>query len=132
LAAAFFSLGHVTIRRGVTELGVTLGTAIMLPSGMLTACLVALLLEGPDAILSASWSSVAFFAVAGLIHFVAGWGFQNAGARLIGATRMSAMTSLVPLFATVLAFLTLNEGVNTYIAGGILLTVAGIYLTTTS
>lgn len=41
---------------------------------------------------------------------------------------MSAITGMTPLFAVLLAMLTLGEGLNALIGAGIVLIVAGAYL----
>jgi drug/metabolite transporter (DMT)-like permease len=131
-AAVFFSLSHIFVRRGVGELGVPIGTSIMLAMGSVTTILIALFVEGTQILLTASLTGLLYFAIAGAIHFVGGWGFMNASASRIGATRVSAMASLTPLFAAILAFFTLDETLNWYVATGILLITIGIYLTATS
>jgi drug/metabolite transporter (DMT)-like permease len=131
-AAIFFALSHIAIRRGVSKLGVSTGTAIMLSSGTLVLLLIAFLVDDVQIVYSSDLSSLLFFAFAGVIHFIGGWGFMNASASRIGATRVSAMASLTPLFAAVLAFLALGEILNGYIVAGIFLIVIGIYFVATS
>lgn len=126
LAALFFSLSHITVRKGVTRLGVSSGTFIMLLAGTVSTILIALVLEGVDVLTPLDPTSILFFALGGVIHFLGGWGFQNASASRIGPARLSAMTGSTPLFATILAFLSLNQVVNIYIMAGILLIVFGI------
>lgn len=131
-AAIFFSLSHIAIRRGVSKLGVSTGTAIMLSSGTIVLLLIAFLSDDVSIVYSSDVSSLLFFAFAGVIHFLGGWGFMNASASRIGATRVSAMASLTPLFAAILAFIALGETVNVYILAGIFLIVLGIYFVATS
>ena len=131
-ASIFFSLTHIAVRRGVSKLGVSTGTAIMLSSGTLALMLIAFIYDDVLIINSSSFSGLFFFALAGVIHFIGGWGFMNASASRIGATRVSAMASLTPLFAALLAFISLGETVNGYILLGVLLIVLGIYFITTS
>ncbi len=126
LAALFFSLSHITVRKGVTKLGVSSGTIIMLLAGTISTLLIALFLEGVDVLRPLNLTSILFFALGGVIHFLGGWGFQNASASRIGPARLSAMTGSTPLFATILAFFSLNQVVNIYISAGILLIVIGI------
>jgi len=131
-AAIVSSLSQIYVRRGVTKLGVPTGTAIMLVAGTLISLLLALLLEGLQVLWSIKLNSLLFFALAGVIHFLGGWRFQNLSASRIGATHVNAMTSITPLFAVFLAFLTLNQNVNVYILLGILLIMIGIYSITMS
>jgi len=131
-AAIFFALSHIAVRRGVTKLGVPTGTIIMLSSGTLTLLLIAVFYEGGIIQYSPNIVSLSFFALAGVIHFLGGWGFQNASASRIGATRVSAMASLTPLFAAFLAFVSFDEAVNGYILGGIAMIAIGMYFIATS
>ena len=131
-AAIFFSLSHITVKRGVSVLGVPMGTSIMLFMGTVTTFLIAIIFEGLQILSTASMWGLFYFEVAGTIHFVGGWGFMNASASRIGATRVSAMASLTSLFAAILAFITLNETLNWYVVLGILFITIGIYFTATS
>lgn len=126
-AAVIFSLGHIAIRKAVGELGVKLGTAVMLVLGTATVSFLAILLADLDILLDASLAGVAYFAAAGLVHFIGGWGFMNASTRLVGAARMSAITGVTPLFAAGLAMLALQERPNLLISSGIVLIVIGAY-----
>ncbi len=125
-AALFFSLSQISVRRGVTNLGVPVGTAIMLVVGSIAMLIIAILVEGGRYLWPIDFESIFYFALAGVIHFLGGWGFQNASASRIGPARLSAMTGSTPLFATILAFISLNQVVNIYILAGILLIVIGI------
>ena len=130
LAALFFSLSHITVRKGVIILGVSSGTIIMLLAGTISTLAIAIVLEGFDVLRPLNLTSILFFAVGGVIHFLGGWGFQNASASRIGPARLSAMTGSTPLFATILAFISLNQVVNIYIVAGVLLIVIGILVIT--
>jgi len=130
-AAILFAISHIAVRQGVSRLGVQTGTAIMLLAGATTTVLIALLVEGVQALLAATLSGVLFFALAGVFHFLGGWGFQNASASRLGPTRVSAMTSLTPLFAAFLAFISLHQTVNLLVVIGIILMTAGVYAITT-
>ena len=129
-AALFFSLSHITLRKGVTKLGVSSGTIIMLLAGTVSTLVIALILDGVQVLSPFNGVSILYFALGGVIHFLGGWGFQNASASRIGPTRLSAMTGSTPLFAAILAFITLNQVVNVYILVGIFLIVSGIFTIT--
>jgi drug/metabolite transporter (DMT)-like permease len=131
-AAVFFSLNILTVKRGVMRVGMVQGMAIMLVVGTITIILAALIFEGPQAILRASGLSLLYFSAAGIIHFLGGWGFLNSSARLIGSARLSAMTSLTPVFAGLIALVALQEKLNLFSSFGLVFIVAGLYLTTTS
>jgi len=126
-AALFFSISHITVRKGVTKLGVSSGTIIMLLTGAVSTLLIALIQEGVQVLWPVKLESLLYFALGGVVHFLGGWGFQNASASRIGPTRLSAMTGSTPLFAVILAFISLNQVVNIYILAGIFLIVIGIF-----
>ena len=125
-AALFFSLSNITLRKGVTKLGVSSGTIIMLLAGTVSTTVIALIIDGVQVLSLFNGVSLLYFALGGVIHFLGGWGFQNASASRIGPIRFSAMTGSTPLFAVILAFITLNQVVNVYILVGIFLIVSGI------
>jgi len=131
-ASIFFALSQITVKRGVSKLCVSTGIAIMLFSGTLALLLIAFIYDDAPIVYSPRFSDLLFFALAGVFHFIGGWGFMNASARRIGVTRVSALTGLTPLFAASLAFISLNETVNKYIVMGIFLIVFGLFLTSTS
>ena len=130
LAALLFSLSHITIRKGVMKLGVSSGTIIMLLAGTVSTLLIALILEGVQVLRPVNVISILYFSLGGMIHFLGGWGFQNASASRIVPTRLSTMTGSTPLFATILAFLSLQQVVNIYILAGIFLIFTGILTVT--
>lgn len=129
-AAFFFAFSLIGVRRGVRHMSVLTSTAIMLLAGAVTTFLLAAVLEGFRVLHNSSLIGALYFAAAGVIHFLGGWGFQNASAHRIGATRVSAMTSLTPLFATLLAFFTFHQKVNPSVMAGIVLMVIGVYAIT--
>jgi drug/metabolite transporter (DMT)-like permease len=131
-AAIGFSLGHVAISKGIRTLGVGVGTAVMLTTGTLGVTAGALAVEGTGRLAGATLAGVLLFAGAGVIHFVSGWGFMNASTRLIGPSRMSAITGVTPLFAALLAIATLGESLNLLLWLGMAAVVAGTYLIATS
>lgn len=131
-AAIFFSLGHVALTKGIRATGIALGTALMLVAAALVGAVAGLAVDGPGPLLAATAASLGFFLAAGLIHFVGGWGFMNASTRIIGPSRMSAITGLTPMFAALLAVAFLDETVNVFLGLGIVAIVAGTYFIATS
>ena len=124
-AAVLFALSQIYVARGVGYLGVLRGTAVMLAAGTAMAGVAALVIDGPGVLTAAEGGGITLFIVAGLFHFVGGWGFMNASARLVGAARMSAVTGTTPLFAAILAVLVLDEELNPVMGAGIVLIVVG-------
>ena len=100
----------------------------MLSAGVVTVGILTVLLADWQHIAQANVLGLFYFAVAGIIHFIGGWGFQNASASIIGAARMSAALGATPMFAALFAVLFLGERVSFLLALGILLVMAGIYL----
>ena len=130
-AAIVFALGQVFVRKGVSGLGTTLGTAVMLWVGTLTLTIVAFFMEDTAITQFMTSRAVLYFIAAGLFHFLAGWSFLNASSRIIGAARTSAITGITPLFAAILAIIALGEGINLYIGIGMILITVGSYFITT-
>jgi drug/metabolite transporter (DMT)-like permease len=127
IAAIAFSLGHVALAQGLRALGVARGTTILLWASAATVALLAVPIEGASRLVESTAGGLLFFAAAGLIHY-GSWGFMNASIRLVGPSRMAAITGVTPLFAAILAVVTLGESVNLLVGVGIALIVAGTYL----
>jgi drug/metabolite transporter (DMT)-like permease len=125
-AAIAFSLGHVAMAKGIPPLGVARATTVLLASAAVVSGAGALAIDGPSLLVTAPLSAIAWFAGAGLIHY-GGWGFMSASVRLVGPSRMSAITGVTPLFGALLAVAILHESVNPMIGAGIALIVIGTY-----
>jgi drug/metabolite transporter (DMT)-like permease len=67
------------------------------------------------------------FSLAGLMHFFVGWTFLNASQKRIGAARTSPLIATSPLFAALIAALTLGELPNLLAWVGMLLIIGGVY-----
>jgi drug/metabolite transporter (DMT)-like permease len=132
IAALSFSLGHIALSKGIRISGIALGTALMLAAATIVGAVVALAVDGWGALVAGTGAGFGFFVAAGTIHFVGGGGFMNASTRLIGPSRMAAITGVTPMFAALLAVLFLNETMNLYVGAGILAIVAGTYFIATS
>lgn len=68
------------------------------------------------------------FAMAGLVHFFIGWTLISLSQNQVGAARTGALVGATPLFAAVVAALTLGEILDLWTILGILLVVGGVYL----
>ena len=130
-AAVSFSLGHVALGKGVPPLGVVRATTVLLAASTVMTGVTAVAVDGTSILTSAPLGALLFFAAAGLIHY-GGWGSMNASIRLVGPSRMSAITGVTPLFAALLAVVTLHESINLTVGFGIALIVAGTYFIATS
>lgn len=125
-AAIAFSLGHVALAKGIHPLGVARATTVLLAAAAVFTAAAALAIDGPSVLAKAPISAIAWFAASGVIHY-GGWGFMNASIRLVGPSRMSAITGVTPLFGAVLAVAILHESVNPMVGAGIGLIVVGTY-----
>jgi len=67
------------------------------------------------------------FALAGFIHSFVGWTLLSVSQRRVGAARTGALVGATPLFATVIAALTLGEFLRLPALLGIVLVVIGMY-----
>jgi len=68
------------------------------------------------------------FAMAGLVHFFLGWTLISLSQNKVGAARTGALIGATPLFATIVAALTLGEFLDIWTIFGILLVVGGVYM----
>jgi drug/metabolite transporter (DMT)-like permease len=68
------------------------------------------------------------FALAGFVHFFAGWTFMNASQKRVGAARTSPLIGTTPLFGAALAAITLREFPTLVSWIAILLMIIGIYM----
>ncbi|MFL5796482.1 MAG: EamA family transporter [Actinomycetota bacterium] len=132
VAAVIWSLGNIAGAKGLSPLGVVRGTLVQLVVSTGIVAVFALAIDGVSPLLSASALALTYFAASGLFHFFAGWGFMNASIRLVGPSRMSAITGLTPLFAVLLAVITLGESLNPVIGLGVVLIVVGTYFVAVS
>jgi uncharacterized membrane protein len=74
-----------------------------------------------------AWPLIAF-AAAGVVHFLLGWTFLNLSQRRIGAARTSPLLTMAPLFALVVAAITLGQLPGTAALAAIVPMVLGAYL----
>ena len=81
-----------------------------------------------DGVLDAPLWAIGDFAIAGLLHFLAGWSLLNLSQQRVGAARTSPLLTTVPVFGVVIAAVTIGQlpGAVTLIA--IALMCAGAYI----
>lgn len=81
-----------------------------------------------DGVLDAPLWAIGDFALAGLLHFLAGWSLLNLSQQRIGAARTSPLLTTVPVFGVVIAAVTIGQlpGAITLVA--IALMCAGAYI----
>src|SRR5215217_7430673 len=98
--------------------------------GVATLALVALSLatgELADALDAPLWA-LGDFALAGLLHFLAGWSLLNLSQQRIGAARTSPLLTTVPVFGIVIAAVTIGQLPGAIALAAIALMCAGAYV----
>jgi drug/metabolite transporter (DMT)-like permease len=128
IAGVIFGVFQVVNRAALVEMDVLASTFIQLLASA-AFMVVALLVQGTEGISSLSASSVANFALAGLIHFFGGWTLLNMSQKRLGAARTSPLLATTPLFGTFLAAVTLDEIPGAVPLAGVGLIVVGVYVT---
>jgi uncharacterized membrane protein len=118
----------VFIRRGLSGGDTNTGFWINVAVGTV-AIWIAVLVVGPGPV---HLSSLAFFAVSGLVGTVAGRLFRFLSIRQVGAGVSAAITSQSPFVSTILSILLLGERVTMPIAIGTVVIVAGTVLLSAS
>ena len=104
------------------------GTFILLFISAVVLVLASLLTEDLNLLASARPSAFLFFALAGSIHFFVGWTLLSISQTRVGAARTGAIVGSTPLFATMIAALTLGEYLDWVTVLGIVCLVVGVYL----
>jgi drug/metabolite transporter (DMT)-like permease len=127
-AGAGFGLFQTFNRQAVRGMDVYVATFVQLFVSALILIVVALLTEDLGPLLNAHTSALLYFVAAGFFHFLIGWTFLNASQQRIGAARTSPLIGTNPLFATVIAAVTLREFPTLLELAGIAAMVMGAYL----
>jgi drug/metabolite transporter (DMT)-like permease len=127
-AGVGFGLFQTFNRRAVKGMDVYVATFIQLVVSTIVLLAIALLTEDVRALLAAPFSVWVNFALAGTLHFFIGWTFLNASQKRIGAARTSPLIGTTPLFATVIAAVTLREFPGFWGILGVGLIVLGAYV----
>jgi drug/metabolite transporter (DMT)-like permease len=123
-----FGLFQSVNRRGVSGMNVYLATFVQLVASFVVLGGISLATEDLGVLLHVPLSAILNFAAAGFFHFFIGWTFLNASQKRIGAARTSPLIGTTPLFATVIAAMTLGEFPSFLAVLGIGLIVAGAYV----
>jgi drug/metabolite transporter (DMT)-like permease len=76
----------------------------------------------------ASAAGIAWFAVAGVLHFFGGWTFLSLSQARIGAARTSPLVSTAPVFGVLVAVVTIHEWPSAGELAAIVVVLAGVYL----
>jgi drug/metabolite transporter (DMT)-like permease len=129
VASIGFGLFQSINRQAVRGMDVWQSTFMQLAVSAVILLLGALATEDLGELRSVSALALAAFLAAGLVHFLVGWTLLNASQKRIGAARTSPLLAATPLFGAVLAALTLSEVPGLVTIAGMLLILAGVYVT---
>ncbi len=127
LAALGFGSAAIFARLGLQRLSPKVGVFVSLCAGFLLTLVVVLIFHISDALSLTPVAFVWFFFYA-LITFPLARMFNYSAINLAGASRSTPMLAVSPVFATVIAMITLGERPNLLIGLGILVTVLGMVL----
>ena len=101
-----FQTLNIRAVRGMDPFASTLVQIAIAGGALLVASLAT---GGLGELARAPGDALAWFAAAGLLHFVAGWTLLNVSQRRIGAARTSPLLTTVPLFGIAFAALTVGQ-----------------------
>ncbi len=127
IAAAGFGSGSIFVRLGGLHMRSTTGTVVSLAAGFLMTFIVALAFNLSD-MLSLSGVALAWFLLAGAIHFPIGRLLNFTSITLAGVSRASPIVGASPLFGVLLALTLGNEPFKMPIFIGTMLVVTGVAL----
>ncbi len=127
-AGAGFGLYQTLNRQAVRGMHLYVATFAQLFISALVLITVTLLTEDLTPLFHAPTSALLYFVAAGFFHFLIGWTFLNASQQRIGAARTSPLIGTNPLFAAVIAAVTLGELPTPLELLGIAVMVGGAYL----
>jgi len=127
-AGAGFGLFQAINREAVRGMDVYIATFVHLIVSAVVLIAISLLTEDVSLLFRAPIIAIFNFAIAGFLHFLVGWTFLNASQKRIGAARTSPLIGTTPLFAAIIAAVTLREFPTWSELIGIGIIVFGVYL----
>jgi drug/metabolite transporter (DMT)-like permease len=127
-AGAGFGLFQSVNRKTVDGMDVYVATCAQLVISAVVLIIISLSTQDMMLLINAPVSAVLYFAAAGFFHFLIGWTLLNSSQKKIGAARTSPLIGTTPLFAAVVAVLTLHEFPSWLELAGIGIIVFGAYL----
>jgi len=127
-AGAGFGLFQSINREAVRGMDVYVATFVQLVVSSIVLIVISLSTQDMGLLINAPVSTILYFAIAGFFHFLIGWTFLNASQKKVGAARTSPLTGTTPLFAAVIAAITLHEFPTWLELAGIGIIVFGAYL----
>jgi transporter family protein len=129
-AAASWGFSAILVRLGLRDMSTAMGTLISLVAGLLISGALALATQR-EALAAVSMSTVALFALIGILNFPMGRFFNYLSMSRLGVARSTPLLASAPLFAVLIAVLVTGEEITLASAAGIVLIFAGLYVTLT-
>jgi DME family drug/metabolite transporter len=128
IAGVGLGLFQAINRRAVLGMDVCQATFLQLLVSTMVLAAISLATQDLHLLRTAPSDALIHFSLAGLMHFCVGWTLLNASQKRIGASRTSPLTATNPLFAAVIAAVTLREFPHLWAWVGMLLIIGGIYV----
>ena len=127
-AGAGFGLFQSLNRQAVRGMDVYVATFVQLAVSAVILGVISILTEDLSPLLTAPLGAYLNFIAAGFFHFLIGWTFLNASQKKIGAARTSPLIGTNPLFAALIAIVTLGEYPTAFETIGIGIILVGAYM----
>lgn len=129
-ASICWAVGAILIRLGINRVSPTSATFISIAAGFIFVAIIAAIMD-PSAFLELDVRPLGGFALVALLSFMGGRFFYYTAVSKIGVGRATAMGGAMPIIASILAVIFLDERVTIQLAIGILAVVIGVALIVT-
>ena len=127
LASVGFGASSVFIKLGLVSMKSTTGTFISLVSGSLILITISVILY-PNELVIANKVIFSWLVLSAILNFLGGRYLNYTSVNLLGVARATTIIGTAPLFATILAITTGNEGITLPIVLGTPLIIFGLIL----
>lgn len=129
-AASSWGFSAVLVRLGLRDMTTSMGTLISLVAGLSLTGVLAVATQS-EALSQLSLTTIALFAVIGILNFPMGRFFNYLSMSRLGVARSTPLLASAPLFAVILAVFLTGEDLRLATGVGIALIFAGLYITLT-
>ncbi len=130
LAGVSFGVFQAVNRRANTHVDAYRATFWLLIISVLSLGAVSVLTQDLGSALDAPISSYGWFAAVGAVHYFAGWTLLVSSQKQIGAASTGIVLAAIPLIATILASVFLDQSLSASTIGGVVLATIGVGLIT--
>ncbi len=125
VASLSWAVGSILVRLGIDRVSPPSATFLSIVSGFLFITVIAVIMDA-GAFLELTPRAIGGFALVGLLSFLGGRFLYYTAVSMIGVGRATAMGGAVPIVASILAVLFLDEQLTIPLAVGIAAVVAGV------